>query len=173
VLPTPATKHNKGRNGIRNTQETMNTRYPQDKSLHIFTVGSQINVYINAGAGIYCELFSCYMPLGKHSTAFDREIEDIRTALRLLNLHQNKFERAVIFSDSKATILSAGSTESVISTETVISTGAEDYQVLIRQLKAKHKLQWIPGQCQIAGNEHGDAMAKKIKTCSIYDSTNA
>jgi ribonuclease HI len=98
------------------------------------------------------------MPLGQHSTAFDGEIEAISTALRLPNLHQNKFKRAVIFSDSKAAILSAGSTETVISTE------ASDCQVLIRQRKAKHKpiaLQWIPGHCQIAGNEHADALAKK------------
>ena len=98
------------------------------------------------------------MPLGQHSTAFDGEIEAIRTALRLLNLHQNKFERAVIFSDSKAAILSARSTETVISTET------KDCQALIRQLKAKHKqivLQWIPGHCQIAGNEYADTLAKK------------
>jgi len=36
-------------------------------------------------------------------------------------------------------------------------------QALIRQLKAKHKqiaLQQIHGQCQIAGNEHADALAK-------------
>ena len=76
--------------------ETVNTRYPQDKSLHIFTDGSQIDGYINAGAGIYSELFSCYMPLGQLSTAFDGEIEAIRTAPLLLNLHQNKFERAVM-----------------------------------------------------------------------------
>jgi len=44
--------------------ETMNTRYPQDKLLHIFTDGPQIDGYINAGADIHCELFSCYMPLG-------------------------------------------------------------------------------------------------------------
>jgi len=44
-------------------------------------------------------------------TAFDGEIEAICTALNLLNLHQNKFERAVIFSKSKAAILSVGSTE--------------------------------------------------------------
>jgi len=136
----------------------MNTRYPQDKWLHIFTDGSQIDGYVNAGAGIYCELSSCYVPLGQHSTAFDGEIEAIRTALYMLNLHQNKFERSVIFSDSKAAILSAGSTETVISTE------AKDCQALIWQLKAKHKqtvLQWIAGHCQIAGNEHADALAKK------------
>jgi len=97
--------------------ETMNARYPQDKWLHIFTDGSQIEGYINAGAGIHCELFYCYIPLGQHSTAFDGEIEAIRNTLHLLNLHQNKFERAVIFSDSKAAILSVGSTETKISPE--------------------------------------------------------
>ena len=41
--------------------------------------------------------FSCYVPLGQLSPAFDGEIEAIRTALLLLNLHQNKYERALIF----------------------------------------------------------------------------
>jgi len=49
------------------------------------------------------------MPMGQHRTAFDREIEAIRTTLRVLNCHHNKFERAVIFFDSKAAILSVAS----------------------------------------------------------------
>ena len=144
----------------------MNTKYPPDKWLHIFTDGSQMDGYINTGAGIYCELFFCYIPLRQHSIAFDAEIEALRTTLRLLNLHQNKFERAVIFSDSKAAILSAGSTQNIIWTE------ARDCQALTRQLKAKHKqiaLQWIPGHCQIAGNEHADALAEK--GCQNYTNT--
>jgi len=139
----------------------MNTSYPPDKWLHIFTDGCQMDGYINAGAGIDCQLFSCCMPLGQHSTASVGEIEAIRTTLRLLDLHQNKFERAVIFSDSKAAILSAGSIETVISTE------ARDCQALIRQHRAKHKqtaLQWIPGHCQIAGNEHAEALVKLTQT---------
>jgi len=75
----------------------------------------------------------------------------------LLNLHQDKFERTVIFSESKVAILSAGSTETKIPTE------ARDCRDLI-QLKANHKqiaLQWIPGHCQIAGNEQADVLAKK------------
>ena len=92
----------------------MNTRYAQVKWFHMFTDGSQIDANINAGSGIHCELFSCYMPLGQHSTAIDGEIEAICTALRLLKLHLNKFETAVIFPDSKAAILSAGSTETDI-----------------------------------------------------------
>ena len=129
--------------------ETMNIRHPPDKWLHIFTDGCQMDGYINAGAGICCEIFSCYMPLGKHSTAYDGEIEAIQSALLLLSLHQNKFERAVIFSDSKAAILSAGSTETVISTEV-----RDCRQALIRQLKAKHKqiaLQWIPDTAKSQG----------------------
>jgi len=106
----------------------VNTRYPQDKCLHIFTDGSQIEGYINAGAGI-----SSYVPLGQHSTAFDGEIEAIRSTLCVLNFHHNKSERAVIFSDSKAAILSAASTETKISTE------ARDCQDLIRKLKGKQQ----------------------------------
>ena len=138
--------------------ETMNTRCPRDKWLHIFTDVCQMDGYINAAASIYCELFSCCMPLGQHSNAFDGKIEEIRTALRLLNLHQNKFESAVIFFDSKAAIIFVGSTETVISTE-----ARDCCQALIRQLEAKHKqltLQLIPGHWQIAGNEHVDAGQK-------------
>jgi hypothetical protein len=54
-------------------------------------------------------------------------------------------------------MLSAGSTETKISPE------SRDCQDLIRKLKAKHKqiaLQWIPGHCQIAGNEQADALAE-------------
>jgi hypothetical protein len=127
--------------------EPMNTRYPENKWLQMFTDGSQIEGYTNADAGIYCELFSYCMPLGQYSTAFVGEIEAMCTALHLLNLHQKKFKRANIFSDPKPALLYAGSTETVISRE------AKDCQVLIRQLKAKHKqisLQWIPGHLKIA-----------------------
>jgi hypothetical protein len=41
---------------------------------------------VNAGAGMYR-----YMPLD-NPTAYDGQIEAIGTALRLLNLHQGKFE---------------------------------------------------------------------------------
>ena len=53
---------------------------------------------------------------------------------------------------------------STASTETKISTEARDCQDLIQQLEGKHKqiaLQWIPGHCQITGNEQADVLAKK------------
>ena len=122
--------------------------------LHILTDGSQMDGYINAGAAIYCELFSCYMPLEQHSTAYEGETEAIRTALRLLNLHQEKFEKAVIFSDC-----------------TTISGINRNCDISRRQRLSGHNtttsgqtqtaLQWIAGRCQIAGNEHADALDKK------------
>jgi len=46
----------------------------------------------------------------------------------------------------------------------ILSPEARDCQDLIRQLQANHQqiaLQWIPGHCQIAGNEQTDALPKK------------
>ena len=37
---------------------------------------------------------------------------------------------------------------------------ARDRQAIIRQFMAKHKQIALPGHCQIAGNEHADALAK-------------
>jgi hypothetical protein len=74
------------------------------------------------------------------------------------NLHVPLFLKNLYCFFSYTAILPTGSTETKISTE------ARDCQDLIRQLKAKHKQiapQWIPGHCQIAGNEQADALAKK------------
>lgn len=54
----------------------------------------------------------------------------------------------------------------------VVATEAKDCQALIRQSKAKHKqmvLQWIPEHCQIAENEHADALTKNgVKITQTY-----
>ena len=87
-----------GRETLRHLAlETMNTKYPQDIRCTFLQMVPKKDEFIKAGADIHCEPFSCYIPRGQHSTAFDGEIEAIRTTLRLLNLHQNRFERAVIF----------------------------------------------------------------------------
>jgi ribonuclease HI len=135
-----------GRQGLL-SQKQQSSDIPRDKNLREFNDSDEQTML----------LLHFFIYTVAHSTAFDGDIEAIHTALRLLNLNQNKFERAIIFSDSKAAMLSAGSTETLISTE------ARDCQVLIR-LKAQHKqiaLQWIRRRCQIAGNEHADALAKK------------
>ena len=105
------------------------------------------------------------MPLGQHSTAFDGEIEDICIAVRLLNLYQNKFERAVIFSDPKAAILSAGSTETVISTE------ATDCQALIRQLKEKINKSHCSGYQDTAKSQGMNMPMLGQKGCQNYTNT--
>ena len=60
--------------------EMMQTRYPIDKWMHIFTDGSILDDHTHAGAGIHSKLFSCYKPLGQPSTAYDSEIEGIHSS---------------------------------------------------------------------------------------------
>jgi hypothetical protein len=59
---------------------------------------------VNAGAGIYCILFSFYLPLGQHATHFDGETEAVNTALIQLLCGIGSFEKAVIFSNSVSLI---------------------------------------------------------------------
>jgi hypothetical protein len=55
-------------------------------------------------------------------------------------------------------------TQTIHRSTQITTMEARDCQDLIRQLMTKHKqiaLQWIPGHCQITGNEQADALAKK------------
>ncbi|XP_054713688.1 uncharacterized protein LOC129223145 [Uloborus diversus] len=54
--------------------KTIESCYPREKWLRIYTDGSKVNGCVNTGAGVYCELFSFYTPIGNHSLAFDGEI---------------------------------------------------------------------------------------------------
>jgi hypothetical protein len=58
----------------------------------------------NAGAGIYCKLFSCDLSLGEHNTHFDSETEAMTTAVIGLFGRTGCFEKAVKFSDSVSAI---------------------------------------------------------------------
>ena len=84
--------------------ETINRQYPEEDWLYVYTDGSRIDGHVNVGAGIYSKLFSMYMTVGKYKTAYGGEIEAIRVALCQLTCHQDKFNKAVILSDSKAAI---------------------------------------------------------------------
>ena len=138
--------------------ETIHTRYPEENWLHIYTDGSKMTDYANVGAGIHCKLFSFYIPVGQHMSAYDGEIEAIRVALTQLALHTEKFTNAVILSDSKAAIQSIANSALPTSEETF------NCQQILDQLASQDKtlmLQWIPSHCEIAGNDKADQLAKR------------
>ncbi|XP_008487185.1 uncharacterized protein LOC103523953 [Diaphorina citri] len=129
--------------------EVINTKYPLDQWLHIFTDGSMQNPDDGAGAGISCDLFSFYKGLGPCTTNFDGEVEAIKIAVQQLLYRTNLFSRAVILSDSKAAIQSIANMGDSPTKETY------DIYQMIKQLKSLNKqiaFQWIPAHCGIHEN---------------------
>jgi hypothetical protein len=57
-----------------------------------------------AGAGIYSDLFSCYISVGSNRTSFDGETTAITTALHQLLLRPTAFKKAILLVDSKSAI---------------------------------------------------------------------
>ncbi|GIY13871.1 hypothetical protein CDAR_524761 [Caerostris darwini] len=68
--------------------------------LRIYTDSSRMEQRINAGAGVFCDLFSVYAPVGRFASAYDGEVEVLRIAVTQFQCRTEQFTRAVIPSDS-------------------------------------------------------------------------
>ncbi|XP_042906797.1 uncharacterized protein [Parasteatoda tepidariorum] len=97
--------------------ETLHLLYPENEWLHIFTDGSRLAEGTNAGAGVSCNLFSFYTPIGSSRTAFDAEVSAISVALSQLQNHLEKFNNVVILSDSKAALQAIASSKAPASAD--------------------------------------------------------
>ncbi|GFW67229.1 RNase H domain-containing protein [Trichonephila clavipes] len=84
--------------------ETINTRFPPEEWIHIYTDGSLLDFAQGAGIGVFSHLFSFYLHAGPLTTHFDGEIEAIHTALQQLAVRLPPIERAVILSDSTSAL---------------------------------------------------------------------
>ncbi|XP_071043823.1 uncharacterized protein [Parasteatoda tepidariorum] len=107
--------------------------------------------------GIYSSIFSFHVPVGKHRTAFDGEVTALNVAQKQL-IPRHLYKKVVILSDSKAAI------QAIASKKMPISKNIQDSRALLEKLKIDGRqvtLQWIPGHCNIYGNEQADMLAKK------------
>ena len=144
------------------TIETIETKYPCPKWLHIYTDGSKININGPVGAGIHCTLFSLYTPLGQNKKAFGGEIKAIHIALSQIICRQQINDHIVILSDSKAAI------QAITSHQIIQNKEILECRNLITTLQLKHKtlvLQWIQSHCGTKGNEIADKLAKRGAIC--------
>ncbi|GFS48441.1 putative RNA-directed DNA polymerase from transposon X-element [Trichonephila clavipes] len=69
---------------VYNALETINTRFPPEEWLHIYTDGSLLDLAQGAGIGVFSHLFSFYLHAGPLTTHFDGEVEAIHIALQQL-----------------------------------------------------------------------------------------
>ncbi|GIX97278.1 uncharacterized protein CDAR_103691 [Caerostris darwini] len=126
----------------------LNILYPDPEWLRMFTDGSLLSDSPNAGAGVFSEFFSFYIPVGR-GTAFDGEIAAIRTALSKPQCHLEKFTRAVIICDSRAALLAIPSNNNP-KTQDIL-----DCRYHLENLATLEKtivLQWVPAH-YIVGEE--------------------
>ncbi|GFV26849.1 uncharacterized protein TNCV_3455201 [Trichonephila clavipes] len=84
--------------------ETINTRFPPEEWLHIYTDGSLLDFAQGAGIGVFSHPFSFYLHAGPLTTHFEGEVEAIHIALQQIAVRLPPIERAVILSDSTSAL---------------------------------------------------------------------
>ncbi|GFV11996.1 uncharacterized protein LOC103524116 [Trichonephila clavipes] len=135
--------------------ETINTRFPPEEWLHIYTDGSLLDFAQSADIGVFSHLFSFYLHAGPLTTPFDGEVEAIHISLQQLAVRLPPFERAVILSDS----ISAFQALSNYNENNCLRV--QNCRELLGKIQGKIVFQWVPSQCGLWGNERADFLAKK------------
>ncbi|GFS79338.1 probable RNA-directed DNA polymerase from transposon BS [Trichonephila clavipes] len=135
--------------------ETINTRFPPEEWLHIYTDGSLLDFAQGAGIGVFSHLFSFYLHAGPLTTHFDGEVEAIHIALQQLAVRLPPIERAVILSDSTSAL------QALSNYNENNCLRVQNCRELLGKIKGKIVFQWVPSHCGLWGNERADFLAKK------------
>ncbi|GFY12745.1 uncharacterized protein LOC103524116 [Trichonephila clavipes] len=136
--------------------ETINTRFPPEEWLHIYTDGSLLDFAQGAGIGVFSHLFSFYLHAGPLTTHFDGEVKAIHIALQQLAVRlQPPIERAVILSDSTSAL------QALSNYNENNCLRVQNCRELLGKIKGKIVFHWVPSHCGLWGNERSDFLAKK------------
>ncbi|GFV23477.1 uncharacterized protein LOC103524116 [Trichonephila clavipes] len=135
--------------------ETINTRFPPEEWLHVYTDGSLLDFAQGAGIGVFSHLFSFYLHAGPLTTHFDGEVEAIHIALQQLAVRLPPIERAVILSDSTSAL------QALSNYNENNCLRVQNCRELLGKIKGKIVFQWVPSHCGLWGNERADFLAKK------------
>ncbi|GFX49698.1 uncharacterized protein LOC103524116 [Trichonephila clavipes] len=135
--------------------ETINTRFPLEEWLHIYTDGSLLDFAQGSGIGVFSHLFSFYLHAGPFTTHFDGEVEAIHIALQQLAVCLPPIERAVILSDSTSAL------QALSNYNENNCLRVQNCRELLGKIKGKIVFQWVPSHCGLWGNERADFLAKR------------
>ncbi|GFW79552.1 uncharacterized protein LOC103524116 [Trichonephila clavipes] len=117
---------------------TINTRFPPEEWLHIYTDGSLLDFAQGAGIGVFSHLFSFYLHAGPLTTHFDGEVEAIHIALQQLAVRLPPIERAVILSDSTSAL------QALSNYNENNCLRVQNCRELLGKIKGKIVFQWVP-----------------------------
>ncbi|GFU20073.1 uncharacterized protein LOC103524116 [Trichonephila clavipes] len=135
--------------------ETINTRFPPEEWLHIYTDGSLLDFAQGAGIGVFSHLFSFYLHACPLTTHFDGEVEAIHIAFQQLAVRLPPIERAVILSDSTSAL------QALSNYNENNCLRVQNCRELLGKIKGKIVFQWVPSHCGLWGNKRADFLAKK------------
>ncbi|GFR68164.1 ribonuclease H [Elysia marginata] len=175
LIEETSKKHGDSIDIMITAQKTLDT-YPEHW-IHVYTDGSAFKGTINGGYGVRFQYpdktkeelsESC----GSYCSNYEAEAFAIEAAVfqltSVFSLYPEKTQNIVIFSDSKS-VLEALQNESIQNSSLkslflTIDSFLKTYDVDLT-------LQWIPGHCNITGNERADTLAKKGSTAQQQNAT--
>ena len=130
---------------------------------NIYTDGSATGGTLNGGAAVVVtkgdprdpEVITTIMARGaRFTSSFEEEKHAMELAINWIAIHLRPHESAAVFTDSQSLCVALAS----------FSPGTEGIRGLMVDLVPKITIQWIPGHCEIPGNEMADRAAKDATT---------
>ncbi|GFW47745.1 uncharacterized protein LOC103521360 [Trichonephila clavipes] len=134
--------------------ETINTRFPPEEWLDIYTDSSLLDFAQGAGIGVFSHLFF-YLHAGPLTTHYDGEVEAIHIALQQLAVRLPPIERAVILSDSTSAL------QALSNYNENNCLRVRNCRELLGKIKGKIVFQWVPSTVVFGEMRGADFLAKR------------
>ena len=142
------------------TSDFINTNYPSELWIRVYTDGSAEEAVRNGGGGVLIEWLDGTkiensIPTGRHSTNYKAEAAAMEEAVALLRTPKSYNKNIVLLSDPKSVLqalYNPRNREHSNLKASLLQLGLSAQQIV---------LQWLPGHCNIWGNTRADQLAKE------------
>ena len=155
--------------------ETIDT-YPNTMT-HVYTDGSALNTVEQAGYGITIQYQDATRrniseACGQHCSNYDAELKTIRSALQTIsedcdNSNPPCVNNIVIFTDSQSAIQTIAHMQH--HKQPIVTDVLTSASKLRNQNDVEISIQWIPGHCDIPGNDRADELARQGTSKTQHD----
>ena len=155
--------------------ETIDT-YPNTMT-HVYTDGSALNAVEQAGYGLTIQYPDATRKdiseaCGQHCNNYDAELKAIRSALQTIsedcdNPNPPCVNNIVIFTDSQSAIQAFAQIQH--HKQPIVTDILTTANKLHNQNDVETSIQWIPGHCDIPGNDRADKLARQGTSKTQHD----